>query len=44
MKIVDTHCHLNDEALYQNLADVISRAQQAGVEKMVVIGWAHTAI
>ena len=39
MKIVDTHCHLNDEALYKNLADVISRAQQAGVEKMVVIGW-----
>ena len=39
MKIVDTHCHLNDEALFKDLDNVISRARQAGVEKMVVIGW-----
>ena len=39
MRIIDTHCHLNDEALYKDLDNVISRAQQAGVEKMVVIGW-----
>ena len=39
MKIVDTHCHLNDEALYKDLDSVISRARQAGVEKMVVVGW-----
>ena len=39
MKIIDTHCHLNDEALYKDIADVISRAQQAGVDKMIVIGW-----
>ena len=39
MKIVDTHCHLNDEALYKDLDNVISRARQAGVEKMVVVGW-----
>ena len=39
MKIIDTHCHLNDEALYKDLDNVISRAQKAGVEKMVVIGW-----
>lgn len=39
MKIIDTHCHLNDEALYKDLDNVISRARQAGVEKMVVIGW-----
>ena len=39
MKIVDTHCHLNDEALYKDLDNVISRALSAGVEKMVVIGW-----
>lgn len=39
MKIVDTHCHLNDEALYKDLDNVISRARQAGVEKMIVIGW-----
>ena len=39
MKIVDTHCHLNDEALYKDLDNVISRAKQAGVEKMIVVGW-----
>jgi TatD DNase family protein len=39
MKIVDTHCHLNDEALYKDLDNVISRGRQAGVEKMVVVGW-----
>ena len=39
MKLIDTHCHLNDEALYQNLDEVISNALQVGVEKMIVIGW-----
>ena len=39
MKIIDTHCHLNDEILFKDLDNVISRAQKAGVEKMVVIGW-----
>ena len=39
MKIIDTHCHLNDEALFKDLDNVISRAKQAGVDKMVVIGW-----
>ena len=39
MKLIDTHCHLNDEQLYQDIDNVISRALQTGVEKMVVIGW-----
>ena len=39
MKLIDTHCHLNDEQLYQNIDEVISRALKTGVEKMVVIGW-----
>ena len=39
MKIIDTHCHLNDEALFKDLDNVISRALQAGVDKMIVIGW-----
>ena len=39
MKLIDTHCHLNDEQLYQNLDEVIAHAQQVGVEKMIVIGW-----
>ena len=39
MKLIDTHCHLNDEALYKDLDNVISRALQTGVEKIIVIGW-----
>lgn len=39
MKIIDTHCHLNDETLFKELNNVISRALNAGVEKMVVVGW-----
>ena len=39
MRIIDTHCHLNDEALFKDLDGVISRALTAGVEKMIVIGW-----
>lgn len=37
--IFDTHCHLNDPALYNRLDEVISDAQKAGVTKMLVIGW-----
>ena len=39
MKIIDTHCHLNDEILYKDLDNVIERALKVGVEKMIVIGW-----
>ena len=39
MKIIDTHCHLNDETLYKDLENVISRALNSGVDKMVVVGW-----
>ena len=39
MKLFDTHCHLNDETLFQGLDNVISHALQTGVDKMVVIGW-----
>ena len=39
MKIIDTHCHLNDETLFNQLDEVISRAQKSGVEKMIVVGW-----
>ena len=39
MRIIDTHCHLNDETLFKDLDNVVDRALKAGVEKMVVIGW-----
>lgn len=43
MRIIDTHCHLNDETLFKDLDNVISRAKNAGVEKMVVVGWDETS-
>ena len=33
MKLIDTHCHLNDQQLYQDLDNVICRALQTGIEK-----------
>ena len=37
-KIVDTHCHLNDETLFGNLSDVLKRAFEKGVERIIVPG------
>ena len=39
MEIFDTHCHLNDEALLNQIDDVIRRANNAGVSKLLVCGW-----
>lgn len=36
--LVDTHCHLADPAYDPDRADVIARATQAGVRRIVVIG------
>jgi TatD DNase family protein len=36
--VIDTHCHLTDPRLLEQLDDVLSRAQQAGVAKVITIG------
>ena len=36
--LIDTHCHLDAEAFRQDLDDVIQRAVDAGVERMLTIG------
>ena len=36
--LIDTHCHLDLEPLYSQLAEVVSRAHQAGVGQFVVPG------
>lgn len=36
--IIDTHCHLNSSRFRKDLPDVISRAVDAGVTEMIVIG------
>lgn len=35
---IDTHCHLYDEELIENVDEIIDRALKVGVEKMVVAG------
>jgi TatD DNase family protein len=37
MKLIDTHCHLNDERLRDDLDLILSRAKEAGVAKMLVV-------
>lgn len=34
--IVDTHCHLYYDELFKNLNDIISKSEEAGIEKIIV--------
>jgi TatD DNase family protein len=36
--MIDTHCHLTDPSLSQQLPGVLARAQAAGVDRMITIG------
>ena len=36
--LIDTHCHLNFQAFAKDLDDVVRRAQEAGVEKIIIPG------
>lgn len=37
--IFDTHCHLNDKQLLENIDTVLEDAHKAGVDKFLVVGW-----
>ena len=37
--IIDTHCHLNDEELYNDYENVVKRAKEAGITTLFVVGW-----
>lgn len=37
--MIDSHCHLNDEAFSQDVDEVISRAKENGVKAILVLGW-----
>jgi len=39
--LFDTHCHLDDPRLYEELDDVLTRAEEAGVQRITTIGCAH---
>jgi TatD DNase family protein len=36
--LIDTHCHIHESTYPLDVADVLSRARQAGVEKMICVG------
>jgi TatD DNase family protein len=38
VKLVDSHCHLDDKQFDPDRAEVIERAREAGVERMMTIG------
>ncbi|MDI9504160.1 MAG: TatD family hydrolase [Bacillota bacterium] len=35
----DTHCHLNDKKLINNIDDILTRSRQKGVAFFVIVGW-----
>ncbi len=37
--LIDSHCHLNDDALYGQRAKVIKEANDCGVKTILVVGW-----
>lgn len=46
MKLIDSHCHIDDPLFRDGLDEVLQRAQKAGVERVVVpsvkfSGWSH---
>jgi len=36
--MIDTHCHLTDPRLGEQLDDVLERAEAAGVTRMITVG------
>jgi Tat protein secretion system quality control protein TatD with DNase activity len=36
--MIDTHCHLYDEKLYDNLDVILENAKEANINKMICIG------
>lgn len=42
--LIDTHVHLNADQYDEDIEEVIARAQQAGIEQMVVVGFDRKTI
>jgi TatD DNase family protein len=38
MRLIDTHCHLDEEAFRPDAAEVIARAGETGLERVITIG------
>jgi TatD DNase family protein len=37
--IFDTHCHLNDDALFSSIDEILEEEKKVGVNKLLVVGW-----
>jgi TatD DNase family protein len=37
--MLDSHCHINDDKLFEDRANVIDRAMRAGVSTFLCVGW-----
>ena len=35
--LIDTHCHITCDALYERIGEVLENAKQEGIEKMLII-------
>ena len=35
--MIDSHCHLDHEPLFENLSDVIKRSKEVGISKLLTI-------
>lgn len=42
--LIDTHVHLNDKQYDDDLSEVITRAREAGVDRMFVVGFNKSTI
>ena len=39
--IIDSHCHLDHEPLFNNLENIIKRSKDVGIEKLLTICTTH---
>ena len=35
--MIDSHCHLDHDPLFENIDDIIKRSKQVGIEKLLTI-------
>ena len=35
--MIDSHCHLDHEPLFNNLNDILKRSKEVGIEKLLTI-------
>ena len=35
--MIDSHCHLDHEPLFENIDDILKRSKEVGIEKLLTI-------